>query len=625
MPVSRADTGYLDIAELKIELKIDRTGLVLAMLSLIAMTLLAGIAVHLRAQARDERIHALGAAAAGAVAAVPLDLLGARDGRAAMLERLLAGIAPEDIAYAMVADRTGQLVAQIGERSSGDAGAAHDRPVTGAGIVERERVENGRAVLEFGALIATGSGAPGSVRIGLRERAMWPTTGDLAPIAWTVLPLFVFAALVPWLVRLQLHPLAAAVQRLALLGGGGELPRLARLPAPGAVRECLNAAVGAVTRRFQELESAHTSSITAGRLVAYRKTRIEVALHALPEAILLLDGDGTVSFASARLGPLIGIAAESTIGRGVHSWCEIDPVKTLLVRYQAGSERAWRPDSVDFVLPHAPDRHFTAFAIPLPAAAGTDESAGTVVVFRDTSQEHSARRAREDFIAHLAHELKSPLQVLTMYSEVLLDHGGSDPSMLIEASNAIRDESERMAALVNDLLNVARIETGAIIADKTRVKLPELLRDLHEQLLPGAVQGGAEFRLEVPAEMSAVVVDKSLLRTAVKNLVTNAIKYNRPGGRITLSAEETDESILVRVRDEGIGIAPEDRTRVFEKFFRSSDPDAARRGGHGLGLFLTRSIVEMHNGAIDVESTPGSGSVFTIALGKSAMALVEAL
>jgi signal transduction histidine kinase len=124
--------------------------------------------------------------------------------------------------------------------------------------------------------------------------------------------------------------------------------------------------------------------------------------------------------------------------------------------------------------------------------------------------------------------------------------------------------------------------------------------------------------------MSSVSVDKDLLRVAVNNLLTNAIKYNKPGGRVTLSADESEQEISIRVRDTGIGIAPAEQQRIFDKFYRSEEESVRLQSGHGLGLALAREIVLLHHGTLSVESTPGEGTEFTIELNKETHFLKQA-
>jgi signal transduction histidine kinase len=212
-----------------------------------------------------------------------------------------------------------------------------------------------------------------------------------------------------------------------------------------------------------------------------------------------------------------------------------------------------------------------------------------------------------------------------MYSEALQGEEAEDPQFRNEAVNVIRDEVDRLAGLINNLLNITRIENGSLDLKRQRVKLADLLRDAFDNVSRSGRGVELGFELDVPRELGHVNVDKDLLRIAINNLLTNAIKYNRPGGRVTLAAEETAEVVRIRVRDTGIGIAEADRPRVFEKFFRSEDAQVRERTGHGLGLALVKDIVELHGGSLSVESEPGVGSEFVIELWREAGAMQKAV
>jgi signal transduction histidine kinase len=134
-----------------------------------------------------------------------------------------------------------------------------------------------------------------------------------------------------------------------------------------------------------------------------------------------------------------------------------------------------------------------------------------------------------------------------------------------------------------------------------------------------------QFDLQLPPEISAVSLDKDLIRIALNNLLTNAIKYNQPGGRVVVRAEENDDEILVRVTDTGIGIEAEDQARIFDKFYRSENEQVRQRTGHGLGLSLAREIVQLHYGKLEVSSQAGRGSEFTMRFKKELGVLKQAI
>ncbi len=178
---------------------------------------------------------------------------------------------------------------------------------------------------------------------------------------------------------------------------------------------------------------------------------------------------------------------------------------------------------------------------------------------------------------------------------------------------------------MNNLLNINRIERGSFDLDKQRVRLADLLGDISDNLGRTAKQSDIGIELHIPHDLSPVLVDKDLFRIALNNLMTNAIKYNHPTGTVTMKAEETDEAILIHVIDTGIGISPEDRDRIFAKFYRSEDDEVRQRSGHGLGLPLARQIVELHEADLSLESEPGRGSTFTITLWKRSGLIKKAI
>jgi len=137
-------------------------------------------------------------------------------------------------------------------------------------------------------------------------------------------------------------------------------------------------------------------------------------------------------------------------------------------------------------------------------------------------------------------------------------------------------------------------------------------------------QADLEFELDIPREMSMLYIDKDLFRIAVNNLLTNAIKYNKPGGRVTMSAREDSDSIEIVVSDEGYGVSDEDGQQIFNKFYRSTDENIRKQVGHGLGLSLARQIVMMHHGDLGFESEPGKGTRFIIRLEKVSTQILDA-
>jgi signal transduction histidine kinase len=211
-----------------------------------------------------------------------------------------------------------------------------------------------------------------------------------------------------------------------------------------------------------------------------------------------------------------------------------------------------------------------------------------------------------------------------MYSESLLTEGSDNEEYRIEAVNVIHDEVDRLSTLINNLLAINQYELGGVVAQRKHVRMHEFLEDAFTNVSKGKEEC-CEFELDIPREMSMVYIDKDLFRIAINNLLTNAIKYSKTGGKISMSASETENSIEIVVSDEGYGIAESDVKQIFNKFFRSTDDNIRKQTGHGLGLSLARQIVQMHHGDLTCSSELGKGSQFVIRLEKVSTQIMDAV
>ena len=282
-------------------------------------------------------------------------------------------------------------------------------------------------------------------------------------------------------------------------------------------------------------------------------------------------------------------------------------------------------DGLEFSPRDRPDRCLRLRSYPLFSPRDQNEVHGSLTVLEDITTEVMARKARTEFVAKLAHELKTPLHVIGMYAETLAGPESEEEAYRLEAANVIGEEVHRVSALIRNMLDVTRIEMGSIQIERTRTRLRDLLESVCTAHSRTAEEAGISIELDLASDPGTVYVDKALLRTALDNLVSNAVKYSDPGARVEVSVESTDERLVIVVRDQGIGMSGEDQLRVFDKFFRSDNPAVRNRSGHGLGLAMCREIVELHNGRLAVSSTLGQGSEFRIELDRTMQLLREAI
>ncbi len=237
---------------------------------------------------------------------------------------------------------------------------------------------------------------------------------------------------------------------------------------------------------------------------------------------------------------------------------------------------------------------------------------GAVLVARDVSSQRQVNRLRQDFVANVSHELQTPLTVIKGFTETLLD----DPDFERQPRflELINEEANRMSRLVDDLLALSRLEHHSLPVRWQAVDVTLLVKGIVTKLTGRAAEQGLGLVNQLPAHLPVVWGDPDLLSELLMNLIANAIQYTPEGGRVTLDSlvDPAGEMVAIRVADTGIGIPQSDLSRIFERFYRVDRARSRASGGTGLGLAIVKHIIELHHGRIEVKSTVGQGSEFTV-------------
>lgn len=235
---------------------------------------------------------------------------------------------------------------------------------------------------------------------------------------------------------------------------------------------------------------------------------------------------------------------------------------------------------------------------------------GAVLLLFDVTEQALAERTRREFTANVSHELKTPLQGIIGSAE-LIENNMVKPEDLPHFAGMLRKEATRLLALIEDIIRLSRLDEGAPMP-REQVELNALAESAVAEL-----QGPAQQKqVTVTVQGSPVTVNgvRPLLQEVLHNLCENAVKYNVPGGSVTVTTQSTGQNAVITVADTGIGIAPEHQSRVFERFYRVDKSHSKASGGTGLGLSIVKHAVQYHNGTVTLQSTPGKGTVFTVTL-----------
>ena len=601
------------------------------MVVLASLTAIAAIVYLVFQYQNGERladIRSQGVSLVRALSGVPYEQLIPGGEQQGVIQVLRHGANDNDFAYVSIVDPLGTTVNEVtAEGLIVPAARIPPDPSSWLGEKHLELPPDQRKVIEFHAPLLDSGDLQGFVRLGYVYPAAGINMSQLPFLAMVALPVFLLAPLFYFLLRLEVRPVRAANREINRFMQGESIRRV-EVAATGELGDFMqkfNEFIELANSRIQGLEQDQQRLVTSAKLLTYRKNRVETVLETLPEAVMILDESGTITFVNQKLAALFGVSEEVILAQPPQSWCEHPDVLQLLSKHQTQGKGRNFTDTIRFSLDSMSDRAIATKTYPLFSPGDASSAIGTLIIFRDETQEALARQARSDFVAHLSHELKSPLNVLSMYSESLLSDVGKSEEFRIEAANVISDEVGRLGSLITGLLNITQIENGSLTPDRGLVKLRDVASAAFDEAKHSAIDKNYTFEFDAPKEMNPVMVDKDLIRIAITNLLSNAVKYNSDGGEVRLTIEETEDAVQIRVADSGIGISEEEALKIFDKFYRSHDERVQAIGGHGLGLALTKQIVELHHGSLSLDHDREQGAEFIINLWKETTAVKQAI
>jgi two-component system phosphate regulon sensor histidine kinase PhoR len=354
----------------------------------------------------------------------------------------------------------------------------------------------------------------------------------------------------------------------------------------------------ALDRTARQLEQSF-ASVETGR------QQLEALLNSMQEAVLAISRDRRVQWLN---GPMKEIARVSVGSPLISAIRDPDVLKAIEGALENNEVRTARASAL------VPGRTFSVTAAPLPGG-------GAVGVLHDMTSIERVEKTRRDFIANVSHELRTPLTSIQGFAETLLDletPENADPATKRDFLEVIRKNASRMARLTEDLLVLARVESGEQVFKFRATSPAELLDDAVETFKESAKAAGVAIEVE-NAATQMVHADKDAVHQVFTNLIDNAMKYAAGGARLEVGARDTENGVEFYVRDFGPGIASEHLPRLFERFYRVDKARSRESGGTGLGLAIAKHIVRAHGGTVRVSSELGHGSTFWFTLTSTAV------
>ena len=346
----------------------------------------------------------------------------------------------------------------------------------------------------------------------------------------------------------------------------------------------------------------------------FEKNQIINILDSISFGIIITDIQDNVLHSNDYMLNLLNKKRENALDRPLSEVLEHDEILSFMAQQESMGQTK-TVSHIETTFPElAPGEIFQVSSSYL--SDGGEGVIGKAIVAKNITMEKTAEKAKHDFIAHVAHELRAPLTTIKSYNEMLMGGEIDDDEMKKEFYNTISDETDRLARLIENLLNISKMEMGALELKAGLTKTDWLCKDCLAAIDAPAQKKHITIETHLPDNFPSLVGDKDLLEVAIINVLGNAVKYTPDNGTVIFSMGEQDKAIIFDISDTGYGISEEDLPNVFDKFHRSDDPNITEQTGSGLGLAITLEIIQLHGGKIEVQSEVGEGSRFIITLPK---------
>ncbi len=363
----------------------------------------------------------------------------------------------------------------------------------------------------------------------------------------------------------------------------------------------LSASINILARNLQELQKSQE----------IQQDRLGVLIENMGSGLILIDSKGYISLINRAYKEFFQLDTNHYLQQLYHEVIEYDEINDLIEEIFMTEKKTKKL----LILPFGIERrHFQVYGVPI--IGNNNVWKGVLLVFHDITELKKLEQMRKDFVANVSHELKTPVTSIKGFSETLLDGAMNDKKTLEAFLSIILKESERLQTLIQDLLELSKLEQHGFKINVVSFKLSEVVAEVVQMLSQKAKERNISLELTDKIEGVTMKGDPDRLKQVMINLINNALLYTPKGGVVKVELVDLGEQLSIKVTDTGVGLEEHEIPRIFERFYRVDKARSRDSGGTGLGLAIVKHIIEAHKGTIEVNSKVGQGSVFTVKLSK---------
>jgi len=468
-------------------------------------------------------------------------------------------------------------------------------------------------VYEFAKPIFERGKKTGTVRLGLKPPPASPFSFEqVRPLVMIALFVIAITLFFYYHTAVSLRPLKKLNQELkttcgaslALVSDSADGENVSR------IIKALEHSLLIIREKLTRIEADNVALASKLGVTTFEKNQVLNILDSINFGIVITDIQDTVSLMNKYLLRLIDRKQEDVRDHPLADILDHEEILSFISELEGGAQNNGARQLETSFPELAPGDVFSVSLIVLKDGDG--RFVGKMISIRKITREKAVEEAQREFITHIAHELKTPLTSIKSYSEMLMDGDIDDAEMKKEFYNTINAEADRLTALIQNTLSISRIEMGGLGLNKGLVKTDWLAEDSLAAIETAAQKKHHILERKFPEVFPTLVGDKELLRVAIINFLSNAVKYTPEDGKITFSLIDLNDTVVFEIIDTGLGISDDDLPHIFDRSFRSLDPQVRDQSGSGLGLAIASEIIQLHGGEVEVESQPGEGTHFLI-------------